>query len=613
MRIVKKPKSTEGKLEKIVPDTSAIIHGRLTKLAETGELDNAQIIIPEIVMGELQAQAAKGKETGFIGVEEIKKLRGLLEAHKINLQFIGERPSYEDILLAKSGRIDSMIQDVARKEKAVLLTCDLPQALVAEAQGLEVKYYESYEKGKKIKLDDFFTPETMSVHLKEKCIPLAKRGKPGNFQLVKIRDEPISAEELEIIQKEIFDAAKYSEDSFVEIGEYGASVVQLKNIRIAICRPPFSDGMEITAVRPVVKLTLDDYKLSQKLKERLAEKAEGVLIAGPPGSGKSTFAASIAEFFLAKGKIVKTMEQPRDLQVPNEITQYGPLDGSFVKTADMLLLVRPDYVIFDEVRKTKDFEIFSDMRLAGIGLLGVVHATQAVDAVQRFIGRIDIGVIPHIVDTIIFIKDGKIEKVYNLNLTVRTPQGMTEADLARPLVEVRDFESNNLEFEIYTYGDQTVVIPATETGKKVSGVEKLAKEKILEELRRFDKNVSVEFLSSDRIAARVDNEVIARLIGKEGKTIKALEEKLGVHIDVEPSVENLGKQIEFSVGESGAYISLAFNKKLSGENANIYVEGEYLFSATVGRKGEIRISKSSEIGKGLIRGLAGKKEIKVFV
>ena len=76
MRIIKKPKSTEAKLEKIVPDTSAIIHGRLTKLAEAGELDNAQIIIPEIVMGELQAQAAKGKETGFIGVEEIKKLRG---------------------------------------------------------------------------------------------------------------------------------------------------------------------------------------------------------------------------------------------------------------------------------------------------------------------------------------------------------------------------------------------------------------------------------------------------------------------------------------------------------------------------------------------------------
>jgi len=86
-----------------------------------------------------------------------------------------------------------------------------------------------------------------------------------------------------------------------------------------------------------------------------------------------------------------------------------------------------------------------------------------------------------------------------------------------------------------------------------------------------------------------------------------------VHIDVEPSVENLGKQIEFEVGESGAYISMGFSKKFSGKNANIYVEGEYLFTATVGRKGEIRVSKDSEIGKSLIRTIAGRREIKVFV
>ena len=49
------------------------------------------------------------------------------------------------------------------------------------------------------------------------------------------------------------------------------------------------------------------------------------------------------------------MESPRDLQVGPEITQYTKLKGSFANTADMLLLVRPDYTIFDEVRKTEDF------------------------------------------------------------------------------------------------------------------------------------------------------------------------------------------------------------------------------------------------------------------
>ncbi len=608
---VRKPAELAGKIQKLVPDTSAIIHGRLSKLVSDGELDGSEIIIPEIVMGELQGQTARGKETGFIGLDEIKKVRELAKEHNIIVRFVGERPSYEDILLAKSGRIDALIQDVAKKESAVLLTTDLPQALVAEAIGISVKYYESWEKAKKIKLEGFLTPDTMSLHLKENTVPYAKRGKPGAVELVKLSDEKLTAEDMEKISKEIFDAAKYEDDSFIEFGEHGASVIQLKNIRIAITRPPFSDGLEITAVRPTVKLTMDDYKLSDKLKERLAGQAEGILLAGPPGSGKSTFAASMAEFFLKQGAVVKTMECPRDLQVPPEVTQYAPLDGSFAKTADILLLVRPDYVIFDEIRKTKDFEVFADMRLAGIGLVGVIHATNPIDSVQRFIGRIELGVIPHIVDTIIFIKYGKVEKVYNLKLTVRVPTGMTEADLARPLVDVRDFETDKLEYEIYTYGDQTVVVPVTTTERKPAA-QRLAAEHVLQELKKFDPSAEVEMLSEERVLVRVRNELVARLIGKEGKNIKALEGKLGIHIDVEPIAATTGKTVPFELSETGGYMALFFNKKMSGKTANVYIEDEYLFTATVGRKGDIRVSKGSEIGKALLRAAASKRQIKVF-
>jgi len=376
-----KPEEKQIEMKKICTDTSALIHGKITELIKSEKLDGTEILIPEIVIGELQSQAAKGKEIGFIGLEEIKKIRELSEKHKIILKFMGERPSYEDILLARSGRIDALIQDIARENNAVLVTCDLLQALVAEAQGIKVKYFESYEKKKKIKIEDFLTADTMSLHLKEGAIPYAKRGKPGSIQLIALKEGKTSSEELETMAAEILDAARYEEDSFVELGEYGATVVQLKDKRIAIARPPFSDGIEITLVRPIVKLTLDDYKLSTKLKERLEKRAEGILIAGPPGSGKSTFSASLAEFYFKKGNIVKTLEQPRDLQLPPEITQYAPLNGSFAKSANILLLVRPDYTIFDDIRNTKDFEIFSDLRLAGIGMIGVVHATDPVDAI----------------------------------------------------------------------------------------------------------------------------------------------------------------------------------------------------------------------------------------
>jgi ATPase len=611
MRKRRKFEEKEFVLNKICVDTSALIHGKITELIKSHKLDNSELIIPEVVIGELQAQAAKGKEIGFIGLEEIKKIRELVDEHKINLKFIGERPSYEDILLAKSGRIDALIQDIAKESNAVLITCDLLQGLVAQAQGIMVKYFESYERKKRIKIEDFLTEDTMSLHLKEGAIPYAKRGKPGEIKLVSLRDKKMGAEEVEEMATEILDAARYEEDSFIELGEYGATVVQLKDKRIAIARPPFSDGLEITLVRPIVKLTLDDYKLSEKLKERLAKRAEGIVIAGPPGSGKSTFSASLAEFYFKDGKIVKTLEQPRDLQVPPEITQYAPLEGSFLKTANILLLVRPDYTIFDDIRNPRDFEIFSDLRLAGIGMIGVVHASDPVDAIQRFIGKIELGVIPHIIDTIIFIRDGKIEKIYSLGLTVRVPTGMTEDDLARPIVEVRDFHTENLEYEIYSYGEQTTVIPVKK--EKKSGLQKLAMERIKAEIGRFDPSAEIDFLSDNHIVVKVGNEVIPKLIGRDGRTIKSIEDKLGISIEVQPVVGSLGKEIKFDVNETGAYVVFSFEAKIAGKNANVYIENEYLFTATVGRSGQIKVSKTSDLGKSLIKAITNKKSIKVFV
>ena len=93
------------------------------------------------------------------------------------------------------------------------------------------------------------------------------------------------------------------------------------------------------------------------------------------------------------------------------------MDGSFENSADVLLLVRPDYTIFDEVRRREDFRIFSDLRLTGVGMVGVVHANTPIDAIQRFIGKIELGIIPNVLDTVIYVKDGGIAKVYYLELS----------------------------------------------------------------------------------------------------------------------------------------------------------------------------------------------------
>ncbi|MBS3053981.1 MAG: Flp pilus assembly complex ATPase component TadA [Candidatus Aenigmarchaeota archaeon] len=596
-------------VQKIVPDTSVIISGILSDLVKKGELKGIEIIIPEFVVEELRSQASRGREIGFKGLRELKEIRALEEEKKLTVIRTGRRQTMEEIQLAKYGRIDGLIVDVAKQEKAVLYTSDRVQHLVAEAEGVVSVFFEPYQK-KETVLAKMLTDDTMSLHLKEKCAPMAKRGRPGEMKLVKISDDLLTEEQMESIIKEVMDACRYEEDSFLEVDGHTASVVQMGNMRIAIARPPYSDGIEISVVRPTAKLTLDDYKLSEKLKKRLEGKAEGILLSGPPGSGKSTFAASLAEFYESKGKIVKTMESPRDLQVRPEITQYTKLKGSFENTADMLLLVRPDYVIFDEVRKTNDFHVFSDMRLAGIGMIGVVHATDPVSSVQRFIGRVEMGMIPHIVDTVVYIKDGKVGKIYTLSLIVRTPTGMTEADLARPIVEVRDFESNALEYEIYSYGEENVIIPVKE--EATSAVQELAKKQILAELRKYDRNAEVEFLSDNSITAYVENDVMARIIGKEGRNIKELEEKLGLRIDVSPRVATMGKEAKFVYDESGGYILFNFNERLQGHVANFHVDGEYLFSATIGKGGSVRVSKTSDTGKELMKALV-KGSLTTFV
>ncbi len=50
-----------------------------------------------------------------------------------------------------------------------------------------------------------------------------------------------------------------------------------------------------------------------------------------------------------------------------------------------------------------------------------------------------------------------------------------------------------------------------------------------------------------------------------------------------------------------------------GKIASVYIEEEFLFSATIGKKGKIRVSKSSDIGKEIVRSLVGNKRIKVLI
>ena len=87
--------------ERIVLDTSVIISGIMTDLIKKEEIKDAEIIIPEFVVEELRAQASKGREIGFKGLAELKKLREMEKDYSVRMIKIGRRQTLEEIKLAK--------------------------------------------------------------------------------------------------------------------------------------------------------------------------------------------------------------------------------------------------------------------------------------------------------------------------------------------------------------------------------------------------------------------------------------------------------------------------------------------------------------------------------
>lgn len=946
-------------IEKIVPDTSVLIEGLLSDKIKHKHIRANEIIIHEAVIAELEHQANMNKAIGFLGLDEIKRLKKISSEEGFLLSYKGQRPKAAEIRHASLGEIDSLIRQLAYDEDATLITSDKVQSEVGLAKGMKVIYFKQIDKGfRKLKLERFFDETTMSVHLRENVPPYAKKGMPGSWEFKELRKALLKRDEIQDISREIIEDAKLRKDGFIEIERPGSTIVQLGNFRIVITKPPLSDGWEITAVRPVKRLNLDDYKLSEKLMNRVAKQAEGVLIAGAPGMGKchgkgtpilmydgsikmvenvknddlvmgpdskprkvlgiaagngklfrvtpvkgdsyivnenhilslkynrantektvnisvkdflkltpyfkerckgyrtaiefgrrgvpvnpyflglwlgdglsasvrvanseievisflgdyaqenglvlrqhshksgpcqtygitvgrrggipnnhlltkmkalgilnnkhipdlykindyetrlellaglidtdgylwancfeistkfdrlnddilylarslgfaaysqekfvrdkkyyriqisgdiskiptrikrkrgsvrqqiksvlrtgikiepiengeyfgfeldkdglyclgdftvthnSTFAQALAEYYANQDKIVKTVEAPRDLILPEKITQYSISYGDAQEIHDILLLSRPDYTIFDEMRNTDDFKLFADLRLAGVGMVGVVHATSPVDAIQRFIGRVEMGVIPQVIDTVIFIKNGFVNKVLELKMTVKVPSGMTEADLARPVVVVNDFETGKLAYEIYSYGEQTVVIPVQESRGKKPGIHKLAENTIVSEFQKYSRNVEVEMVSDNKCIVYVPESDIARIIGKQGTNIMMLEKKLGIGVDVKSIDEKGGneksdsdnqisakgaakeqREIPFEINHKKNSLLIELGIDMQNRDVDLYAGDEFILSAKAGKTGVIKIKKNNNIGNRLMKALQNREKI----
>jgi ATPase len=597
-----------------LPDTSVIYNRRIIEIIENGVLERytpiqkdrirntptITIVLSRVMLSEIENQANQTKSQENIGLEVLKELYNLNAKKKILLEVIGNRPTLENIKLNPSGELDALIRKDAFESKSILITADEIQSSIALVEGIEVLFTmnvpeldNSETLGRDEKpipqIQDFFDDKTMSVHLRGHCRPLAKRGRPGDWRLETINDQVMEPHFVDEISNNIIRMAKNDEKSFIEKNEPGVSVIQMRNYRIVICRPPFSNTYEVTAVRPLVSLTLKDYNLPRKMIDRL-DVAEGILVAGSPGAGKSTFISALTLFYLEKKKLVKTLESVRDLNVPPEVSQYAPLDGSLEKTSDILLLIRPDFTIFDEVRVAEDFKIFGDMRLAGVGLVGVVHASRAIDSIQRFIRRVELGVIPNVVDTVIFIKEGQVAEILSLEMTVKKPTGFTDKDLSRPVIEVRDFLDGTLLYEIYNFGSDTIVNSVGKQKRRSMATPPNRGEKKRKTRNAYKEYQAAEYTPHDEQIAIQDDEE-----SEEGEN---LDNSGGAGEFFPVSYFNKSKSIIFQV-----------DRRLRNSYVNFYIDGNHIFSATLNKEGEVSVKTKSPIYSKVQKAIRGGRQI----
>jgi ATPase len=203
-----------------------------------------------------------------------------------------------------------------------------------------------------------------------------------------------------------------------------------------------------------------------------------------------------------------------------------------------------------------------------------------------------------------------------------------EEDLARPVIMIQDFETGRPEYEIYTFNRQVVTVPLDEGEREESGVSKLAKQEIEREIQSVARGaVDVEVQGQNRATVYVTEDDISYVIGKGGGRIEDIENRLGIDIDVRTHDEKPQSASSGSSGAGGAgaggspgevvtpeitsrHIVLP-TEGHSGETVEVEADGEYLFTATVGRGGDIQVSRGSAIAEELERAIDRERQIRV--
>ncbi len=509
-------------MEKIVPDTSVLINEALSKLIEAGEVRDCELIIPLAVIDELQAQASKGRDIGLKGLEELKKIREHARDMNIQIRFSGERPSLDDIRLARSGRIDALIRDVTRAEGGTLYTSDYVQALVAEAEGISVRYIEPYHKPEEPAYKKYLGPDVVNLYLRVGFKPYAEVLRNGRLETIVLDEKPCDEKLLSEVLEEVMAVARIREDADILMLRPEIVILETRDYRIRVMRPPLSDRMEAMIQRDILQVASENTFLEPIIRE-CALGRRGILVLNLDGVYVFPIAERIAEKLCEYG--IKTRIIGRARRLNTSAPYHGPLDGDLEKTLHLIFSSPLDYIILDEVMDSRDLKLVRGARLADIGVIAFQQSRSIESVAASLLDAINLMMLPRVIDEIILMKCYGVSELWSISTSIRTPRGLSPELGVKNVIELtRDGE---VIYELYEVDGRPIISNVRMTYERIEKAKNLI-EKILNEAGARD--VRLEALWLDK--------AVIRVMEKGRRGLRDLERRI---------MEEVGTKVEFMI------------------------------------------------------------------
>jgi ATPase len=115
----------------------------------------------------------------------------------------------------------------------------------------------------------------------------------------------------------------------------------------------------------------------------------------------------------------------------------------------------------------------------------------------------------------------------------------------------------------------------------------------------------------------VDEQYIPSIIGRGGSNINDIEKLLKVHIDVvqktSDDISSPSGDLPFSFSESKTALLLTVNRDFTSMHADIYANEKFIASVRIGKKGQIKIPKRSDVARTLMDFTSSQNDIKIFL